>query len=96
MFKFNKKGLTLIELLAVIAIIAILFILLIPTIGSSFEKARVSGVQTDFRSYQISGQSYFTENLGKAKTEDKFNQYLDKPLRFTNGKSKEVNPWGNS
>ena len=94
MVKRNKKGLTLIELLAVIAIIAILFILLIPAVSSGFEKARVSGVQTDFHSYQVAAKSYYMEHLGKGKTESNFNNYLDKNLRFTNNKSKELNPWG--
>ena len=40
MKKMNKKGFTLIEMLAVIAIIAVLVAIVIPTVGSATEKAK--------------------------------------------------------
>ena len=48
----NKKAFTLIELLIVIAIIGILFVVLVSSVGRMIDKAKISGVQTDFRSYQ--------------------------------------------
>ena len=39
MNKLNKKGFTLIEMLAVIAIIAVLVSIIIPVVGTSTEKA---------------------------------------------------------
>ena len=48
----NKKAFTLIELLIVIAIIGILFVVLVSSVGGMIDKAKISGVQTDFRSYQ--------------------------------------------
>lgn len=89
----GKKGMTLIELLAVIAIIAILFILLIPTINSAIEKSRISGVQSDFHSYEVGARSYLMERGNDEKTEEDLNQYLDKALRFESGVAKEKGPW---
>lgn len=91
----EKKGMTLIELLAVIAIIAILFVLLIPQISSAIEKSRVTGVQVDLRDYQRGLQSYLMENEIEDATEEKINKELDKNLQFTANESKEKNPWGN-
>ena len=48
----NKQAFTLIELLIVIAIIGILFVVLVSSVGGMIGKAKISGVQTDFRSYQ--------------------------------------------
>lgn len=93
-FKKNKKGMTLIELLAVIAIIAILFVLLIPAVSSGIDKSRLSGLKTDFHSYQIGLKSYLMENAEVEKSGNGLNTYLDKSLQFESGISKKKNPWG--
>ena len=62
---FNKKkAFTLIELLIVIAIIGILFIVLISKVDFASDKAKATGVQTDFRSFQVAIESVAREHAG--------------------------------
>ena len=62
---FNKKkAFTLIELLIVIAIIGILFIVLVSKVDFATDKAKASGVQTDFRSFQVALETVSKENAG--------------------------------
>ena len=64
---FNKrKAFTLIELLIVIAIIGILFIVLISKVDFATDKAKATGVQTDFRSFQVAIESVAKEHAGLA------------------------------
>ena len=60
----TKKAFTLIELLIVIAIIGILFIVLISKVDFATDKAKATGVQTDFRSYQVALETVARENDG--------------------------------
>ena len=62
----NKKAFTLIELLIVIAIIGILFIVLVSKVDFATDKAKATGVQTDFRSFQVAIESVAKENAGLA------------------------------
>ena len=63
--KHNKKNaFTLIELLIVIAIIGILFIVLVSRVDFATDKAKASGVQTDFRSFQVALDQVAKENAG--------------------------------
>ena len=67
MFKHNvtkRKAFTLIELLIVIAIIGILFIVLISKVDFASDKAKATGVQTDFRSFQLAFETVSRENAG--------------------------------
>jgi type IV pilus assembly protein PilA len=50
MKKMNKKGFTLIEMLAVIAIIAVLVAIIVPAVGSSTIKAKASTDAANLRS----------------------------------------------
>ena len=50
MKKMNKKGFTLIEMLAVIAIIALLVAIVVPAVGSSTEKAKEAADAANIRS----------------------------------------------
>ena len=52
----KRKAFTLIELLIVIAIIGILFIVLVSKVDFATDKAKASGVQTDFRSFQMASR----------------------------------------
>ena len=62
---FNKrKAFTLVELLIVIAIIGILFIVLISKVDFATDKAKATGVQTDFRSFQVALETVARENAG--------------------------------
>lgn len=67
-FKHNKvmrkQAFTLIELLIVIAIIGILFIVLVSKVDFATDKAKATGVQTDFRSFQVALEQVSKENAG--------------------------------
>ena len=60
----NKRAFTLIELLIVIAIIGILFIVLVSKVDFATDKAKATGVQTDFRSFQVALDTVAKENAG--------------------------------
>ena len=60
----NKRAFTLIELLIVIAIIGILFIVLVSKVDFATDKAKATGVQTDFRSFQVALDQVAKENAG--------------------------------
>ena len=60
----RKQAFTLIELLIVIAIIGILFIVLVSKVDFATDKATASGVQTDFRSFQMAFDTVAKENAG--------------------------------
>ena len=60
----NKKAFTLIELLIVIAIIGILFIVLVSKVDFATDKAKATGVQTDFRSFQVAFETVAKETAG--------------------------------
>mgnify|MGYP003293022865 CR=1 FL=1 len=62
----NKKAFTLIELLIVIAIIGILFVVLVSKVDFATDKAKATGVQTDFRSFQVAFDHVAKENAGFA------------------------------
>ena len=62
----RRKAFTLIELLIVIAIIGILFIVLVSKVDFATDKAKATGVQTDFRSFQVAIELVAKENAGLA------------------------------
>ena len=62
----TKRAFTLIELLIVIAIIGILFVVLVSRVDFATDKAKASGVQTDFRSFQMAFDTVSKENAGFA------------------------------
>lgn len=80
MFK-DKKGISLVELLAVIAIISILFILLLSQVSSAVEKSRDSGVRVDLRDYLHGMKSYFMEEEGHKDLKG-LNNHLSRELAF--------------
>ena len=63
-FMTKKQAFTLIELLIVIAIIGILFIVLVSKVDFATDKAKATGVQTDFRSFQMAFDTVAKENAG--------------------------------
>ena len=63
-FMTKKKAFTLIELLIVIAIIGILFIVLVSKVDFATDKAKATGVQTDFRSFQLALETVSKEKAG--------------------------------
>ena len=62
--RIKRKAFTLIELLIVIAIIGILFIVLVSKVDFASDKAKATGVQTDFRSFQMAFDTVAKENAG--------------------------------
>ena len=64
--KAKRRAFTLIELLIVIAIIGILFVVLVSKVDFATDKAKASGVQTDFRSFQVAFDTVAKENAGFA------------------------------
>ncbi len=62
----NKKGFTLVELLAVIAILAILVIIALPNVLSMYNEARKNTFVTEVRDYYKAGEQNFLLNSGKA------------------------------
>ena len=89
-FMTKKKAFTLIELLIVIAIIGILFIVLVSKVDFATDKAKTTGVQTDFRSFQLAFETVATENAGFTslittdyeKLEAAINKNLDNKLKI--------------
>lgn len=66
LFSNHRKAFTLVELLIVIAIIGILFIVLVSKIDFASDRAKVTGVQTDFRSFQVAFEQVAREHDGFA------------------------------
>lgn len=64
-----RKGFTLVELLVVIAVIGILFVVLISKVDFATDKAKETGVKTDFRSYQLAMEQVAREQTGFAMTD---------------------------
>ena len=60
--KMNKKGFTLIEMLAVIAIIAVLVAIIVPAVGSSTTKAKAATDAANLRSVMSTATIEYAEN----------------------------------
>lgn len=95
----KKKAFTLVELLIVLAVIAILFVVYISKVGFATDKAKLVGVQTDFRSFYIATKAVQMEQpISDIDTASKFetalNKNLDKQLQFTSGKTATKSPFG--
>lgn len=104
MFK-NEKGFTLVEILVVIVIIGILFTVILPRIDFASDKARQTGVKTDFRTFATAAEQYLRETAAKDMTQKGLNTYLDKSNQIPTGttvidatgvkvESKKQDPWG--
>ena len=66
----NKKGFTLVELLAVIAILAILAIIALPNIIKLYEKAKKDAFLTEVKNiYKESTKKYLSESMKGRKIE---------------------------
>lgn len=99
----TKKGFTLVEILIVVAVIGILFVTLVPRIDFAGDKARETGVKTNFRSFELAAEQLLRENAGISKHDTLsklcaanggLNLYLDAGLKFdTSGVSASLDPW---
>ena len=98
----KKRGFTLVEILIVVAVIGILFISLVPRIDFAGDKARETGIKTDFRSFELAAEQLIRENAGLADFADVselcgdngINLYLDDALKFDDsGVSNKEDQW---
>ena len=65
MGKINKKGFTLVELLAVILLLGIIVSISIFTITSSIKKAREKSYQVTIKNIESQASNYLAENAGR-------------------------------
>lgn len=104
----KKKGFTLVEILIVVAVIGILFVALVPRIDFAGDKARETGVKTDFRSFELAAEQVIRENGGLADFtkgtdaqnitslcgDNGVNLYLDPAMKFSSaGTSEKKDQW---
>lgn len=68
MKKMNKKGFTLIEMLAVIAIIAVLVAIIVPAVSGSTTKAKAAADAANLRSVQAEAAIDYLEDNALDKT----------------------------
>ena len=73
----KHRAFTLIELLIVIAIIGILFIVLVSKVDFATDKAKATGVQTDFRSFQLAFDTVAREHQGFSSLVDEDYEQLE-------------------
>jgi len=100
MFKLNKKGFTLVEILVVILIIGILFVAFLPKIDFAGDKARETAVKSDFRTFMIASEQLEKEQAGfkpggLAENVKELNKFLDAGMKIgtDNKKSALEDPW---
>ena len=62
----KRKAFTLVEILIVVAVIGILFVTLVPRIDFAGDKARETGVKTDFRSFELAAEQILREEMENA------------------------------
>lgn len=98
----KKRAFTLVEILIVVAVIGILFVTLVPRIDFAGDKARETGVKTDFRSFELAAEQILRENAGLGDFDDVadlcgtngINLYLDKAIQFdTSGECAKQDQW---
>lgn len=86
----KRKAFTLVEILIVVAVIGILFVALVPRIDFAGDKARETGVKTDFRAFELAAEQILRENAGLSGISttavlcgaDGINMYLDRAMYF--------------
>lgn len=95
----KRKAFTVVELIIVLAIITILLLLYITKMDFASNRARLAGVQSDFRSFYIATKAVQQENaMGELSANGAFeaalNKNLDAALQFTSGTCKLNSPYG--
>jgi len=80
--KLNRKGFTMLEVIAVVVVLGILMVVLMPRLTSGTDKAKELGVNKEFKDFSDSIETIFTENSRLPGTTDalfatKFNTYID-------------------
>ena len=107
----KKRAFTLVEILIVVAVIGILFVTLVPRIDFAGDKARETGVKTDFRSFELAAEQILRENAGigefcdasgdaviaELAGDNGINLYLDKAIQFdSSGTCAKKDQWNQS
>jgi len=64
LLKKKKQGFTLVEILVVIVVIGLLFMFFVPRIDFVGDKARETGVKSDFRAFMLASEQVMRENAG--------------------------------
>ena len=98
----KKRAFTLVEILIVVAVIGILFVTLVPRIDFAGDKARETGIKTDFRAFELAAEQILREKAGLGDFADVealagangINMYLDKSIRFNDsGECAKQDQW---
>ena len=84
MKKMNKKGFTLIEMLAVIAIIAVLVAIIVPAVSNSTKKAQAAADAANLRSLQAEAAIDYLED------KDLDGSYNDVTIKTVSGGTIEI------
>ena len=63
--KLNRKGFTLMELLAVIVIMAIIFAVAVPSISSSIERSKTKQLNAKIEVIEAAGEIYISNHKGE-------------------------------
>ncbi len=100
---FIKRGLTLIEVLIVIAVVCVLFVVLVSRVDFTTDKAKITGVQNDFRALQTALKTIGIENAEFTDDIDRLVEQLN--INLNSGSSIIIDgnsmvttnkdPWGN-
>ena len=98
----KRRAFTLVEILIVVSVIGILFVTLVPRIDFAGDKARETGIKTDFRAFELAAEQILREKAGLGDFadvaalcgDDGINMYLDKSVRFdTTGACAKLDQW---
>lgn len=98
----KKRAFTLVEILIVVAVIGILFVTLVPRIDFAGDKARETGIKTDFRAFELAAEQLLREKAGLSDYADVaalggdegINLYLDKAIQFSDaGECAKADQW---
>lgn len=98
MKQYKRKAFTLVELLIVLVVIAVLFVIYISKVNFASDKAKLTGVQTDFRSFYLATRAVVAEsNINDIKIsgafEEALNKNLEQSIRFTSGTCSDQSPF---
>lgn len=96
----NQKGLTMIELMFVLLVIAIIIAVIVGVGSNGTDKARETGVKSDFKAFSDASEMYLVQEVGKKLTISGFNGEIDAQFAVTEatpgagtGESVKEDPW---
>jgi prepilin-type N-terminal cleavage/methylation domain-containing protein len=91
----NEKGLTMMELMFVLLIIAIIIAVIVGVGGRGTDKARETGVKSDFKAFSDASEMYLVQEAGIGIDRLGLNDEIDAQFAVddTTGDSVKVDPW---